>query len=419
MVNNKLRIWLITTSNDPARLSYLYDRFSRFEKTNNVKIKLENLTWERIFTALVEGFKHNNAPDVLQIGTSWVRIFSYMGYLDQVPDSFRIKPSINGGINKICRYKGKEYAVPWMVDTVIMAGRKDYMEKLGIKESDVGDWEGLIEVGRELRKMKNKNINMPVFLSVALQAERDTLHRFCSILWSRGWEFPDLEKIPEKILTDSLMLDTIKYFAELKMSCDNNIKDIDKHPYQVNEDFYLNGLSVFYLGSWYGIVEKINKNDQKDSSDMYYSLLPFPTSTGQSCSYGGGSVLGVSSRSKNKEKAWKLVEYLISDDFMRKWVDNIDYVPAFEDEFWEKRVKDERISLMYEQTINSNIYPPHPAWMAIENELIKGVYYTIRELIRKGSTEISENAFSFLKEIDGNIKNILELCWEMSQNDCK
>ncbi|NLM96224.1 MAG: extracellular solute-binding protein [Halanaerobiaceae bacterium] len=412
MRNNKLLIWLITTSSNPKRLLYLNEHFSRFGKKNNVEVILENITWERIFKALVEGFKFNTGPDIMQIGTSWVRIFTHMGYLAQVPDDIKIKPSINEGINTICKQDGKQYAVPWKADTIIMAGRKDYMLKYGIKERDVRDWEGLKEFGKKFKELREKKPDIPDPLSIAFQMERDTLQRFSSILWSRGWKFPDLEKIPQKILTEDLVIDTMKYFAELKMICDKSINDTDKHPYQVNEDFYRHGLSVFYIGSWYGIVERINSNEP----DNDYYVLPFPTSTGKSISYGGGSVLGVSSKSKNKEKAWKLVEYLVSEEFVRRWVDELNNVPAFGDKFWEKRFEDERIRVMYEQTVNSMVYPLHPAWVTIENELIKGVYYTIRELIRRGSTEIEDRDLAYLEKIDRNVKEILELSWEMRQN---
>lgn len=157
MRNNKLLIWLITTSSNPKRLLYLNEHFSRFGKKNNVEVILENITWERIFKALVEGFKFNTGPDIMQIGTSWVRIFTHMGYLAQVPDDIKIKPSINEGINTICKQDGKQYAVPWKADTIIMAGRKDYMLKYGIKERDVRDWEGLKEFGKKFKELREKN----------------------------------------------------------------------------------------------------------------------------------------------------------------------------------------------------------------------------------------------------------------------
>lgn len=410
MADKKLRIWLITSSNDPAILSYSREKFSAYESKNNVKIQLEFITWERVWIALIEAFKNNTAPDIVHLGTSWVRTFVHMGYLDQTPENIKTKPSINEGINRICHINGKQYAVPWIVDTIIMAGRKDYMSALGIDKDDVRDWEGLKEVSIRLKKWREKDPEIPKALSVALKLERDTIQRFFSILWARGWEFPDLENVPERIIMDPVVLDTIKYFATLKNICDRP-EDINKHPFQVNEDFYQHGLSVFYIGSWYGIIERINNISQNIDN---YCILPFPTSLEKSCSYGGGTVLAVSSKSKEKEEAWNLVKHLTSEDFMGKWAILSDDAPAFEGNLWGKRTSDKRVRLMYEQTINSKIYPPHPAWLAIENELVKGIGYTLFRLLRKGChKEIGIEDYSILGETDQRIKRILEINQEV------
>lgn len=152
MVAKKLRIWLITGSSDSAILMYLREKFSLYEKQNNIKIQLELITWERIWKALIEAFKNNTAPDIVQLGTSWVRTFAHMGYLDQTPDYVKSRPSINEGINRICVKDGVRYAVPWIVDTIILAGRKDYMSLLGINKEEVRDWKGLMDVAKRIKK---------------------------------------------------------------------------------------------------------------------------------------------------------------------------------------------------------------------------------------------------------------------------
>ncbi len=411
MDQNILRIWIIISSKEPKVLSYLKNKFIKFEDKHNVRIQFEFVTWDRVYTALINAFKNNTAPDILQLGTSWVSTFAYMGYLDQVPNNLTIKPSINEGINRICQYNGIQCAVPWISDTIIMAGRKDYMSQLGISQKDVKDFQAIKDLAKELIERKKDDPSIPKPMSIAIKAERDTIQRFFSMIWTQGWEFPTLEEIPGEIVTDPLIIDTIKYFSDLKMTCDSSTEELEKHPYQVNEEFYLHGSSVFYIGSWYGVVEQINNNKQGEQSTNKYIVLPYPSLNGKTASYGGGSVLAVSSRSKQKEKAWKLVEYLISDDFMRTWIDEMNNVPAFMDKFWQKRFKDERVQLMYEQTINSTVYPPHPAWLAIENQIIKGVGYTLLDLIKQKNTEITKESYTLLKKTDKNIKKILKLYW--------
>lgn len=414
MANKKLRIWLITGSHDPAISLYLRKKFSTYESQSNVKIQLELITWERILAALIEAFKNNTAPDIVQLGTSWVRTFAHMGYLARIPEYLKSRPSINEGINRICLIDGVRYAVPWLVDTIIMAGRKDYMSLLGISKDDIRDWEGLMNVAKRIKKMKEEDPEIPKAVAVALKLERDTIQRFFSVLWARGWDFPNLDIVPERIIMDPVVLDTIKYFAIMKKICDRP-EDINKHPYQVNEDFYRHGLAVFYIGSWYGIINRVNRMEQ-DMDD--YCVLPFPTSGNKTCSYGGGTVLAVSSKSRLKEEAWNLVEYLISDDFMDGWAVTAVHAPAFESKFWQRRYTDERVRLMYEQTINSKIYPLHPAWLAIENELVKGIGYTIFRFLNKETNGgIGLDDYSILAETDERIRRILKINQEVRYLD--
>ncbi|MFW5982035.1 MAG: extracellular solute-binding protein [Halanaerobiaceae bacterium] len=411
MKKSKLRMWIVISSINSNALVYLKKAFSIFKSKNKVEIQIEFVTWERVFTALVEDFKNGTGPDVLQLGTSWIRTFAHMGYLDKVPDYIDVKPSINPGINNLCQYAGEQYALPWLVDTIIMAGRNDYMSDLGISKSDVKDWQGLKKVVEEIMDKKESNGNIPNPLSMAFNVDRDSIQRFFSFLWSKGWEFPDLGKDPARILTDPFVLDAISEFAELKIAANidgNNFK----HPYQVNEDFYLHGLSVFYIGSWYGIIEDINKGHEEYEL-ANYCVLPFPTSNGNSSSYGGGSVLVVSSKSKVKEAAWNLVEFMLSDDFISKWTNESGDISAYVDEFWQKKSFDKRVKLIYEQTINSKVFPAHPAWITIEDQLIKGLGQSIMELLKRRDSTINKELYSILKNTDHRIQEIIKMSWEM------
>ncbi|MGB4044856.1 MAG: hypothetical protein WBK22_02235, partial [Halanaerobiales bacterium] len=105
--------------------------------------------------------------------------------------------------------------------------------------------------------------------------------------------------------------------------------------------------------------------------------------------------------------------YMISDDFMDGWAVNAVHAPAFESKFWQQRHNDERVRLMYEQTINSKVYPLHPAWLSIENELVKGIGYTIFRLLNKENNGITTEDYSILQETDERIKRIVEINQEV------
>ena len=110
------------------------------------------------------------------------------------------------------------------------------MSLLGISKDDIRDWEGLMNVAKRIKKMKGEDPEIPKAVAVALKLERNTIQRFFSVLWARVEDFPNLDIVPERIIMDPVVLDTIKYFAIMKKICDRP-EDISKHPYQVNEDF--------------------------------------------------------------------------------------------------------------------------------------------------------------------------------------
>ncbi|MFP4198709.1 MAG: extracellular solute-binding protein [Halanaerobium sp.] len=410
-----LKVWLIITSREHDVLKFLDEKFSQFEDQHQLKIELKLITWNRAFETIIEAFKNNNAPDIIQIGTTWVRTLAYMGYLDQAPPNFEVRKSFIKNMNQICSYQGEQYAVPWNVDTIVLAARTDYLQQLGLKKSELNTWKKFRQACQDITEKKQTNSELPQALAFSLRAEADLLHRFSGILWSKGWQFPDLYQVPEKILTQKKVLENISFLADLILNSDVNASDLDKHPYQLNNEFYRHGAYVFYIGSWYGIIEDISHNPvSSQNGDFNYTILPFPTEkNNKSTGYGGGSVLAVSASSKQKQKAWKLVEYFLKDDFINEWIAVTGKVPAFEVDFWQQKDVDQRIKTMYQQSINSKTYPPYPAWATIEKMLSTAVAHSIWELIDKNTTEINSEAYSLLKKSDQNIKKLLKMSWEM------
>lgn len=416
-MDKTLRVWLIVTSREHDVLEFLKRRFKKFEAEHNIKVELKLVTWNRAFENLIAAYKNNNAPDIIQLGSTWVRTMAYMGYIDKVPENIKIRDSFVENMNKISMYQGEQYAVPWNVDTIVLAARKDYLEKLGIKNSDIDNWQKFYQVCKDITEKRKYNSDLPEALAFSLRAEADLLHRFSAVLFSKGWNFPDLYQLPEKILTEDMVLDNISYLADLMQTCNIKASDLDKHPYQLNNEFYRYGSYVFYIGSWYGIIEDISHNPAESRNDDYnYTILPFPSAADvEAKTYGGGSVLAVSSSSKHKQKAWKLIEYFLQDDFINEWIKVTGKVPAFEVDFWQRRDIDRRINRMYQQSINTETYPPYPAWATIEKILSTGIAHSIWELIENNSTEIADRAYTLLEKSDQSIVDLLKMSWEMRE----
>ena len=64
------------------------------------------------------------------------------------------------------------------------------------------------------KENEGRRSEIPKAVAVALKLERDTIQRFLCTLGPV--DFPNLDIVPERIIMDPVVLDTIKYFAIMK-----------------------------------------------------------------------------------------------------------------------------------------------------------------------------------------------------------
>src|SRR5690554_717208 len=91
-----------------------------FEKKENVEIKTTFVSWNRAYENIIKAFKEGNEPDVLQIGTTWLRTIAHLGYLSKTPEIKTRKP-LTKWIEDCCFFQGERIGIPWLTDAVAIA----------------------------------------------------------------------------------------------------------------------------------------------------------------------------------------------------------------------------------------------------------------------------------------------------------
>ncbi|MFI6386352.1 ABC transporter substrate-binding protein [Nonomuraea sp. NPDC050540] len=102
---------------------------------------------EKITTALAGGL----LPDVLMLGVGWVPPFAHKKVLAPLPDSVAARHQYEPRVLEPSRYDGKLYALPVVLDTRVVAYRKDMFDKAGIKGTPQ-DWTELRALAKELTR---------------------------------------------------------------------------------------------------------------------------------------------------------------------------------------------------------------------------------------------------------------------------
>ena len=121
-----------------------------FEEENpDVTVEVTPLPWDSAHDKFTSSIAAGTAPDVAQIGSTWMAEFVSLGALEATPDSIPTDDYFPGALESVT-VDETVYGVPWYVETRLVYYRKDIAESLGITEPPT-DWEGLIEMARTMQ----------------------------------------------------------------------------------------------------------------------------------------------------------------------------------------------------------------------------------------------------------------------------
>lgn len=406
MASEQISICLMTTISG-HELDFYRRKMKEFAVRHGVEINLHRVSWNKAFSWLIESFKNNNAPDVIQLGTTWVQAFARLGYLDIVPADI-IRPVLADWMKNICRLGGEWVAFPWFVEIRALLVWNDILNYLGNDCSQIGSSEDFYRICQRLADTKNSNIPPPFAFPIRPDAE--ILHRFSCWHWAEGREFPSFSSMPEKILTLDSFQDTLKYVSRLIRSNAVSRSELQKHSYRLYREF-ADKQYVFYQGNW-----ETRVGEEYGHSLPEYNIIPLPVSD-EGKHWGGGSVLAVSAMSGNREISWRLVKFITRDEFINSWVKVNCNMMAFECEFWDKFRSLPGVESGFELVKNSISYPAHPLWASVEKILSRGLSNYFWHICTESSEPREEDISSCLIRTDRTFRKLLDLQWRGVHND--
>jgi ABC-type glycerol-3-phosphate transport system substrate-binding protein len=387
------------------------------ENELHLKVNVTFISWSKALREIYASFKNANPPDVFQIGTTWVTTMAHMGYLEQVPESFEHNKVLADWIADISYYNGKKMAVPWLVESGMLIARKDIMKTLGITGKDIRTIEGFKDVCGRIydSHVKSKN-SIPLPFAFSLRTEIGKLHHLIPWFWASGFQIPDLFNMPETPFSIENLEPAFNYFKSLFITCHHSQEDASEHRYIINDRFYQNGKYTFTIDHWYNIVlGVVNESKMTDSNDNPFEIFEMPSGFYGPTPKGNGSLLGVSSTSKHKKEAWRVVQYLLSDTYMDQRIKLCGDTPSLESDFWKIHTRHPHIELMRRQIGHAKTYPKHPLWASFERlmneELTKLLWHYIFK--DKSLNDMS----SIIGSMNKKFRELSSLAWELKKNE--
>ncbi|MBF0502920.1 MAG: extracellular solute-binding protein [Candidatus Riflebacteria bacterium] len=335
----------------------------RFEKENpEAKILVQAIPWTGAHEKLVTAVVGNLAPDICQMGTTWMPEFEAMNALEPLNSRLNLKNGLSEAdffpeSIKTARQNDVLYGIPWYVDTRVFYYRSDIARSAGFNKFPE-TWMEMYKLCSEIVKAK-RQANQPGY---AFSLPINDWQIFLMFFWQAGGElFPQAGRetvlsIPEFGKT----LEFLKRFIDEKLAPVAAGKDMD-----LLAAFESGYFPMFISGPW--MISEIIRNKPALEGKWTTARMPMDK---KYTSFLGGCNLVMFKGSPNRDLAWKFVDFLSRPDIQADWYELSKNLPANRLAWKDARLaQNSHMHAFREQLEDAKAPPCVPEWEQIADVL--------------------------------------------------
>lgn len=359
-----LNVWIM--HNAPAdNQRHFLDLVAAFSK-NNPHIKIVptvlpwDVAWDRIQSALGGG----PAPDITQLGTTWVAAIASTGKLadltGQYDDKvFRPQVLTTTTIEEPWGHGGKRFALPWIVDTRALYYNKAACAKAGVDPTrDFATWASFKTA---LGKLKDVELNgkrpQPLWIATS---NWNAIHSLAPWIWGAGGDLVPSSEGTGGINSPASVAG-VEYLIDLFRAGFVTLETDTKPAKSVEDMLHDDELAT-------AIAFPIPA-----LPDGRFGVAPIPAGPKGRFTFLGGSALAVLKSSKHPKEALELIKFLSGEEAQIRYSTVTGYLPAVAAEYDELLLKLDPIrGAFVEQMRYGRSYPSIPRWGKIEVILREG-----------------------------------------------
>jgi len=303
-------LFMAQSAYSEADVRAMTDEFSA--ANSDIKVTLEFVPYEglRDKTILAQG--SGSGYDVVLFDVIWPAEYAENGILVDISD--RVTPEMKAGVLPgawtTVEYNGKQYGMPWILDTKYLFYNKNILAKAGIA-APPKTWE---ELTQQAQIIKDKGLlDTPIAWSWA-QAEA-VICDYTTLVSAYQGSF--LNDGKPSFQTGG-GLEALTYMVDTYNAGLTNPNSKEFLEEDVRRVFS-NGEAAFAL-NWTYMYNLANAGDDSKVKGMV-GVVPAPGVAGKSevSAMNGSMGLGVTASSAHPDEAWKLVEFLTSQPVQNKF----------------------------------------------------------------------------------------------------
>jgi multiple sugar transport system substrate-binding protein len=357
-----ITFWAI--GSEVEKIGELFDEFER--QNPQIELRVQQVPWLAAHEKLLTAFAGDATPDVCQLGNTWIPEFAALDALEPLEPYLDRSGGIDEsdffpGLWETNRVDAHVFGIPWYADTRLLFYRKDMLAQAGWKEPP-RTWDEWLASMRDIKRKVNPSgyaILMPTnewehLTILGLQTGSRMLRDdgrfgdFDSPEFRRALEFYG------------------RLFAEGLAPRVANTQ-ISNYWEEFERGYY----AMYITGPW-NIGEFRRRLPAEMQDDWATAPLPRPEGSEFSRSQAGGCGLAIFRRSKHKEAAWRLVEYLSRPETQVRFYELTGNLPTRESAWQLGEVeREEPVRAFHTQLEHVVPLPRVPEWEQITKKIIR------------------------------------------------
>lgn len=370
----KVTMWIMPNSGTPEEdLRTVLAPF--LEANTDIEVEITVLDWGSAWTKITTAATSGEGPDITQLGTTQVAAVAAMDALEDltgVYDRFGGEASFVPASLPTTQILGageERYAAPWFIDTRALFYRTDFCEQVGVNpETDFATWDSFKVA---LGKLKGLVVDGKEITPLIMPGKNDwnVIHNFAPWIWGAGGDFIS-EDNKTSIVDTEAAFQGVKFYSELAIEGLMSMPYLEKNSAEVEALFNSGEAATIFTGAYH-----INtlRREHPELADKI-GTVPFPAGPeGRYCFF-GGSALCVFKASKNKDAAYRVIEFLMTPEAQVEYQRFCGNLPTKEASYQTDFVSEEPMRKAFKDQLEyGKAYPSVAGWGPSETILQKGL----------------------------------------------
>lgn len=324
----------------------------QFEAANpGAKVEVTAIPWDAAHNKYQTAIAGGTTPDVAQMGTTWMADFA--SAFDPTPSGIDTSGMFEGSTGST-KVNGTTYGVPWYVDTRVVYYRTDLAAKAGYTASPA-TWDDFKAMAKALQTKAGAKWGISLNPGGA-----DSFQSALPFVWSNGASLMNADGTKWTLDTPQVA-DALKYYQSFFTEgiADKNVSTAGG----AREAAFVDGSTPMLIDGPFMIGQLDQAGGAGFSSK--YAVMRFPKQQ-SSTSFVGGSDLVVFKNSKNRDAAWKLVQFLSQASVQTAWYKATGDLPAVQSAWDDASLSgDAKLKVFKEQLTDVKSPPANTAWTQV------------------------------------------------------